>query len=469
MTKDFELILLSSLVFNNEYRAKVMVHLKKDYFEGHAGQTVFSFISDFITKYHAAPTIEALQHCATKEKVSQGTFDSINKLIGGIESYAESQVRNDVKWLVDETEEWCKRMAFGNALKKAYEVYDGADGDIPIEAIPDLMQEAVNINFDCSVGHDYFLDVGARYDALTEKLDRIPCDLSCINYITRGGFAKKKLYSVLAGTGVGKTYLMTEFAASFLRRGKNVLYVSLEIGENEFGARVDANLAGIKTEDIPNIPKEAFVTAVEKAHAKCGMGRMYIKQFPSTMCTTRTIEALLSELWQKQSFKPDVVFVDYLGILGSYRLKSSDGGTNAYLKSVSEELRSFAIQHNVICITAGQLNRDGNDNSNPTIKNVAESIGTMFTMDLSFIMLRTEELDQCGQVKCVQIKNRDMDIAKLPSFTLTADRDYQRLGDSADLPPGIKSAPTVKTAASTKETPVYGVPMKTKTKVQWKM
>lgn len=433
MAADFSTVVLSGLLFNKEYSESVLPHLKPEFFTGDAEKKVFGLTKDFIDTYKSLPTQEAILHLIDGQKQSQVANDMCVAVVEAMVHERDATLRNDLKFLVHETESWARKQAVYHALATSVEIVDGTHKTLTDASIVQIMSDAINISFDTKIGHDFFDDAEARWDEIHTQADKIQCDLSCFNYITKGGFQKKTMFGVIAGTNVGKSFMLCHMTGSMVRNGYNVLYVSLEMSEAQMGNRIDANLMDVTTDDIEHMSKERYMERIRKVRDRCGSGRMIIKQYPSTSCTIRTIEGLLKELWAKKGFKPDVLVLDYLGIMSSIHVKDK---SNLYVlgKSVAEEVRSLAIEHDLLVLTASQFNRGGNDNTEVTIKDIADSMGIAMTLDNAVALIRTEALDACGQMQCVQLKNRYMDMGKLPKFTLKADREKQRFYD-ADMPP----------------------------------
>jgi replicative DNA helicase len=420
-----ETTILRSLLFNNDYCRKVLPFIKNEYFENLHEKVVFEEICKFIVAYEQLATKEVL--LIETEKRTDITEDTYKIICEYISKLDDSPA--DKQWLIDTTEKWCKDRAIYLALMESIKIADGQDEKKSRDSIPAILQEALAIGFDSHIGHDYLKDYQERYDSYHRKEDKIPFDLDYFNKITKGGLPNKTLNIALAGTGVGKSLFMCHFASSVLLQGRNVLYITLEMAEEKIAERIDANLLNVNIKDIETLPKMMFDTKVNNI-AKKTQGTLIIKEYPTASAHAGHFRALLNELSLKKSFKPDIIFIDYLNICGSSRYKSNFSvNSYSYVKAIAEELRGLAVESNVPIVSATQTTRSGFSSSDPDLTDTSESFGLPATADLMFALISTEELEQLGQIMVKQLKNRYNDPTMNKRFVVGIDRAKMRLYD----------------------------------------
>ena len=420
-----EILVLRNLIFNEKYLRKVIPFIKADYFEDTHQKIVFEEILNFVTEYNKLSTKEVL--CIEVEKrqdINDTSFQEITKLI----SYLE-EVPTDYDWLVNTTEKWCRDRAIYLALMESISLADGKDKDKDRDAIPGILSDALAVSFDSHVGHDYLLDYEARYESYHRKEDKIEFDLEYFNKITKGGLPSKTLNIALAGTGVGKSLFMCHVASSALLNGKNVLYITLEMAEEKIAERIDANLLNVPIQEIVELPKVMFEDKVTKL-AQRTQGTLIIKEYPTASAHSGHFRALLNELALKKSFRPDIIFVDYLNICASSRYRAGSN-VNSYtvVKAIAEELRGLACEANVPIVSATQTTRSGYGSSDVELTDTSESFGLPATADLMFALISTEDLEGLGQIMVKQLKNRYNDPTIFKRFVVGIDRAKMRLYD----------------------------------------
>ena len=420
-----EILILRNLLFNEEYLRKVIPFIKADYFEDINQKIVFEEVLKFVTEYNQPATKEVL--CIEVEKrsdINDTSFTEITKLI----SYLE-EVPTDFEWLVDTTEKWCRDRAIYLALMESIALADGKDQEKDRDAIPSILSDALAVSFDAHVGHDYLLDYEARYETYHRKEDKIEFDLEFFNKITKGGLPNKTLNIALAGTGVGKSLFMCHIAASSLLNGKNVLYITLEMAEEKIAERIDANLLNVPIQEITELPKVMFENKVTNLAEKT-QGTLIIKEYPTASAHSGHFKALLNELALKKSFRPDIIFIDYLNICASSRYRgNSTVNSYSYIKAIAEELRGLAVEANVPIVSATQTTRSGYGSSDVELTDTSESFGLPATADLMFALISTEELESLGQILVKQLKNRYNDLSIYKRFVVGIDRAKMRLFD----------------------------------------
>ena len=420
-----EILILRNLLYNEEYLRKVIPFLKADYFEEHNQKVVFEEIDNFVQEYNQPATKEVL--CIEVEKrsdINDTSFTEITKLI----SYLED-VPTEFDWLVDTTEKWCRDRAIYLALMESISLADGKDKEKDRDAIPGILSKALAVSFDSHVGHDYLLDYEARYESYHRKEDKIAFDLEYFNKITKGGLPNKTLNIALAGTGVGKSLFMCHVASSALLSGKNVLYITAEMAEEKIAERIDANLLNVNIQEITDLPKQMYEDKVTNLSQKT-QGSLIIKEYPTASAHAGHFRALLNELALKKSFRPDIIFIDYLNICASERYRAGSN-VNSYtvVKAIAEELRGLAVEANVPIVSATQTTRSGYGSSDVELTDTSESFGLPATADLMFALISTDDLEGLGQIMVKQLKNRYNDLSVFKRFVVGIDRAKMRLYD----------------------------------------
>ena len=416
---------LGQLVSNEEFARKALPHMKGDYFSDKTEKTIFEEITKFVDKYNKIPTQTSLEiEVQSRKDLNEEEY---KKVVAVIQTLESTDV--DFDWLVDTTEQFCKDKAVYNAIVKGIQIIDGKDKNRDVSAIPSILTDALAVGFDNAVGHDYLLDSDSRYDYYHTVEEKIPFDLEFFNKITKGGLPPKTLNIALAGTGVGKSLFMCHVAANCLSQGKNVLYITLEMAEERIAERIDANLMNISMEDLHDLPKKMFDDKIAKI-IKSTSGTLIVKEYPTASAHSAHFRGLLKELAIKKSFKPDIIFVDYLNICASSRFK---GATNVnsymYIKAIAEELRGLAVETNVPIFSATQTTRSGFVSSDIGLEDTAESFGLPATADLKFALNSNEELDELNQIAIKQLKNRYNDPTINKRFVIGLDRAKMRLFD----------------------------------------
>ena len=420
-----ETTILRNLVYNEEYSRKVIPFIEPDYFEQRSEKVIFEEITQFIVKYGAAITTEALRiELENRTDLSETEVKESREITS---SFDDSPV--DHQWLLDTTEKWCRDRAIYLALMESIHIADGNDEKKNRDAIPSILSDALAVSFDNHIGHNYLEDYQERYDSYHRKEDRIPFDLEYFNKITKGGLPNKTLNVALAGTGVGKSLFMCHMASACLLNGHNVLYITMEMAEEKIAERIDANLLNVPIQDITDLPKTTFENKVTKL-AKKTQGTLIIKEYPTASAHSGHFKALLNELALKKSFKPDIIFIDYLNICASSRYKSNlSVNSYSYIKAIAEELRGLAVEANVPIVSATQTTRSGYSSSDVDLTDTSESFGLPATADLMFALISTEELEQLNQIMVKQLKNRYNDPTVFKRFIVGIDRAKMRLYD----------------------------------------
>ena len=408
---------------------KVLPFIKSEYFTDESERTVYKIISEFVVKYNKPPTTEALGITLQNSNLPEGTFKETSELVKELDIFEKP----NQDWLLDETEKFCKDKAVYNAILQSIGIMEGRDKNFSKDGIPSLLQEALGVCFDSSVGHDYFEDSSERFEFYNRVESRLPFDLSLFNKITNGGLPNKTLNIALAGTGVGKSLFMCHMAAANLALGKNVLYITMEMAEERIAERVDANLLNVEIDQLKNLPKQMFEGRIEKVNGK-SQGKLIIKEYPTASAHVGHFKGLLNELSLKRSFKPDVIFIDYLNICASSRFKPG-GGVNSYtyIKAIAEELRGLAVEFNLPIVSATQTTRSGFSNTDVELTDTSESFGLPATADFMFALISTEELEGLNQIMVKQLKNRYNDPTLHKRFMIGIDRAKMRLYDLEDI------------------------------------
>ena len=419
-----EFLVLKNLLHNEEYLRKIVPFLKKEYFQDNNQKIVFEEIFSFVSEYNEVPTKEILSIEVEKRKdINETSFKEVSHLISCLDDEP-----TEFEWLVDTTEKWCRDRAIYLALLDSIAIADGKEDKTP-DAIPSILSDALAVSFDNHIGHDYLQDYQDRYESYHRREDKIPFDLEYFNKITKGGLPNKTLNIALAGTGVGKSLFMCHVASSVLLQGKNVLYITLEMAEEKIAERIDANLLNVNIQEITDLPQNMFESKVTNLAQKT-QGTLIIKEYPTASAHSGHFKALLSELALKKSFKPDILFIDYLNICASSRYRANSNiNSYSYIKSIAEELRGLAVEFNVPIVSATQTTRSGFGSSDVDLTDTSESFGLPATADLMFALISTEELEGLNQILVKQLKNRYNDPTINKRFVVGIDRAKMRLYD----------------------------------------
>jgi len=424
MNSRIERVILENLLSNEIYTRKVVPFLKEEYFQIKEERILYKLISEFILKYNKLPTKDIVCVDLTNDKsVSQMEHDTI------VDMVEELNVTNkqDEEWLLDETEKFCKDKSIYNAILESIHIIDGKSNSKTKEALPSILSDALAVCFDTNIGHDYIKDAEKRYEFYHTLEKKIPFDLEFFNDITKGGVPSKTLNIVMAGTGVGKSLFLCHQAANCLLQNKNVLYITCEMAEERIAERIDANLMDITMDELKQLPKTMYAKQLFNS-TKGVTGKLIIKEYPTATAHVNHFRHLVSELKLKKKFIPDIVFVDYLNICASSRMKQG-GSVNSYtyIKSIAEELRGLAVELGVPVFSATQVNRDGFNNTDFGLENTSESFGLPATADFMFALITTEELDKRNQVMVKQLKNRYNDVATNRKFVVGINRAKMKL------------------------------------------
>ena len=420
-----ETTILRNLVFNEDYSRKVIPFIQPDYFEQKAEKVIFEEIVQFIVKYGSAITIEALNiEVENRTDLNETEVKEIREINASLNDAAVEK-----QWLLDTTEKWCRDRAIYLALMESIHIADGNNEKKNRDAIPSILSDALAVSFDNNIGHDYLQNYEERYEFYHRKEDKIEFDLEYFNKITKGGLPNKTLNIALAGTGVGKSLFMCHLASSVLLQGRSVLYITLEMAEERIAERIDANLLNVPIQQLVDLPRSTFENKVNSI-AKKTQGSLVIKEYPTASAHSGHFKALLNELALKKSFRPDIIFIDYLNICASSRYKSNlSVNSYSYIKAIAEELRGLAVEFNVPIVSATQTTRSGYGSSDVELTDTSESFGLPATADLMFALISTEELEQLGQIMVKQLKNRYNDPTIYKRFIVGIDRAKMRLYD----------------------------------------
>jgi archaellum biogenesis ATPase FlaH len=431
MQQRIETIILRNLLHNEEYTRKVLPFLDKEYFVEHADKLLYGQIDTFVNKYNNLPTKEALVIELDSTSLRNEEFDEVTDLLTYVEEQDNEQP--DIQWLLETTEKFCQDKAIYNAVVKSIKILDEPEkSESGKGAIPELLTDALSVNFDPHVGHDYLLDSDDRYAFYHRVEKKIPFDLDFFNKITQGGLSSKTLNIALAGTGVGKSLFMCHVSSSALSQGNNVLYITLEMSEERIAERIDANLLNIRLDDLVSLPKQMYEKKMEDLKSTV-KGRLIIKEYPTAAASTNHFRALLNELNLKRNFKPDIIFVDYINICSSSRIRPGQYvNSYSYIKSIAEELRGLAVEFDVPIMSATQTNRAGFQNTDVGLEDTSESFGLPATADFMFALITNENLEAAGQMLIKQLKNRYSDITSNKKFLVGVDRAKMRLIDLGD-------------------------------------
>ena len=419
-----EITILRNFFFNEDFTRKALPFVKSDYFTNRTEKLLYEEIYTFVEKYKNLPTKETILIELNRRKdINDTELQSLKDLLNTL-----SDEETDLQWLLDTTERFCKDKAVHNAVLDGIKILDKKDSKRTPEAIPSILADALAVSFDQHIGHDYIDDADDRFKWYHTKETKYQFDLDYMNRITKGGVPSKTLNIALAGTGVGKSLFMCHCASAYLAQGLNVLYITLEMAEERIAERIDANLLDVTMDDLHTMPKDLYDNKMEKIRQKTG-GKLIIKEYPTASAHAGHFRALFNELALKKSFKPDVVFIDYLNICASSRFKGGNIGSYFYIKAIAEELRGLAVEFNVPLFSATQTTRTGFMSTDIGLEDTAESFGLPATADFMFAIISNDDLEALGQLKIKQLKNRYNDPAINRSFIIGVDRAKMRLYD----------------------------------------
>ena len=421
--------ILKHLIYDEEYTRKVLPFIKSEYFGDQSEKVLFEQIQFYVTKYNAMPSREALE--IEIDNRANLTDDQHKSTVQLIKEISAEEITNDRDWLIDETETFCQEKAIYNGIMRSIQILDNKNTKESLDkgSIPTILADALSVSFDHHVGHDFLDDAESRYDFYHKVEKRIPFDLDYLNRITKNGLPEKSLNIVLAGTGVGKSLFMCHCAAANLSIGKNVLYITLEMAEERIAERIDANLMNIEVDRLTAMPKDAYLKKIERIHEKT-TGKLIIKEYPTASANVNHFKHLLNELKLKRQFIPDIIYIDYLNICSSSRMKMGNSvNSYTYIKAIAEELRGLAVESKLPIVSATQTTRSGYASSDVDLTDTSESFGLPATADLMFALISTEELEDLNQIMVKQLKNRYNDPTTNKRFVIGVDRAKMKLYD----------------------------------------
>lgn len=428
--KQLEVVILKNLVFNEEYTRKVLPFIKEEYFSNNTEKKFFSQVKTFVDEYKNLPSYESLLIDITESKTLNETeVQECVEILREINN--DKEEKSEMDWLLNQTEKFCQDKAIYNAIMSSVSILDKSSKDNKSKGeIPKLLSDALGVSFDTHIGHDYINDFDDRYEFYHRQESRIQFDLDLFNKITKGGMPVKTLNICLAGTGVGKSLFMCHAAAGCLSQGHNVLYITLEMAEEKIAERIDANLLNVDMSELQTLTREEYERKFEHLRSKIN-GKLIIKEYPTASASSLHFRALLNELHLKKNFRPDIIFIDYLNICASSRIKpGANVNSYSYVKAIAEELRGLAVEFAVPVVSATQTTRSGFTNTDPGLEDTSESFGLPATADFMFALISTEELEQLNQIMVKQLKNRYGDPNHFKRFVVGIDRAKMRLYDA---------------------------------------
>lgn len=450
--------ILSNLLYNEEYCRKVLPYIKEDYFDDEGHRKIFTTYSDYVDIYKQPPSVEALKISIDKRKdLNEEGFKVIMQAVDGLRIDSAT----NQEWLVAETEKFCQDKDLYNAIRRSILILDGQDKELDKGAIPQLLSDSLGISFDAHIGHDFLEEYEARYDYYHRREERLDFDLDLMNKITKGGLPRKSMTVLLATSGGGKSLFKCHLAAQHLLFGRNVLYITMELAEEEVARRIDANIMDITLDEVKDLPLHVMEKKISRFKSKTP-GKLIIKEYPTGSAHAGHFRHLLNELRLKKNFTPDIIFVDYINICASQRVKGV-AAANSYtlVKSIAEEIRGLAMEFNVAVVTSSQFNRSGYDNSDVDLTNTSESMGIVHTADAIFALISSEELANLGQLMVKQLKNRWGDLGYYRRFVLGIDRSKMKLYNLEEsAQENVTSEPVLDTAQSVFDISDFGEALK---------
>ena len=420
-----EKLILSNLLSNEEYGRKAIPFLKSEYFVERSIKALYEGINQFVNKYNKFPNKEALLIELDENKEISSYYNDVSVLVGEL----EDKPNENIDWLIDQTEKFCQDKAIYNAIMKSIQILDSDKDKLGKGAIPQILSDALSVSFDSHIGHDFFEDAAARYEYYHRKEEKVPFDLDYFNQITKGGLPNKSLNVILAGTGVGKSLAMCHFAAANLAAGMDVLYITLEMAEEKIAERIDANLLNVSLDELGLLPRDSYDKKMERLLSNT-KGKLIIKEYPTASAGAGHMRHLLNELKVKRNFKPRIIYIDYLNICSSSRLKyGANVNSYTYIKAIAEELRGLAVEFDVPIVTATQTTRSGFTSSDLGLEDTSESFGLPATADFMIALISSEELQDLNQIMVKQLKNRYSDPTKHRRFVVGVDKSKMKLYD----------------------------------------
>lgn len=423
----FEETIITNLIYNEEYFRKVFPYLKEDYFEDNTLRKIFSTYSEYVENYKDIPSTEALK--ISLEKRKDFSDDEYKLALNTVDSLKLKE--NKIEFLFNETEKFCQDRDLFNAIRRSITILDGKDKELDKGAIPKMISDSLGISFNTSIGHDFLEDFETRYDFYHQVEERIETDIDLLNKIIKGGFPNKSLSVFLATTGGGKSLLKCHLASTCLMYGKNVLYITMEMAEERIAQRIDANLLDITLDELEQMPKDVFERKIHRIKSKT-TGQLIIKEYPTGSAHAGHFRHLINELRLKKNFVPDIIFIDYLNICASSRIRGNNANSYSIVKSIAEEIRGLAMEFNVPIISSSQFNRAAYGSSDVDLENTSESIGLAYTCDLILALITSEELDEMGQIMIKQLKNRWGDLSYYRKFVIGVDRAKMKVFNLED-------------------------------------
>lgn len=421
-----ELTILRSIITDENFMRRVLPFIKPNYFEG-IYRILFNEVGKFVGKYNKLPNAEAFKiELEENNRLNEEQYINAMDLIPQLFSNEKA----DGQWLYEKAEKWCQDRALHLAIVESITILDGKHQELTKNALPDILTKALAVSFDTNIGHDYIENVNERYDFYHEQEERLPFDLEYFNKITKGGLPNKTLNIALAGTGVGKSLFMCHCSGAILSQGKNALYITMEMAEERIAERIDANLLDLPIDQLENLSRDMLNDRVGEVRKRSN-GKLIIKEYPTGSAHAGHFRALLNELKLKKNFKPDIIFIDYLNICASSRMRSMGGAINSYtyIKAIAEELRGLAVEFDVPIVSATQTTRSGFSNSDPGLEDTSESFGLPATADLMFALISNEEMEAQNQIMVKQLKNRYNDPSSNKRFMVGVDRSKMKLFD----------------------------------------
>ena len=423
-----ERLILSHLIHNENYSRKVVPYVKDEYFEDPSEKLVFKLIQEYILKHNDLPTKQSLSIDLDQlDGIHESEYTKSSEIINSLNKPESTDI---TPWLVEQSETFCQDKAIYNAVVNAISILEGNEKThLSKGAIPTVLSDALAVSFDPHIGHDFIEDAENRFDFYHRIEEKLEFDLEMFNKITKGGLPKKTLNICLAGTGVGKSLFMCHQAAAALSVNKNVLYVTLEMAEERIAERIDANLLDIPISQLEEIPRDMYKKKIEKLKGKT-KGKIIIKEYPTASASAMHFKNLLGELKLKRNFVPDIIFIDYLNICTSSRIRAgANVNSYTYIKSIAEELRGLAVEHDVPSVSATQTTRTGFTSTDIGLEDTSESFGLPATADFMFALISSEEMEELNQMLVKQLKNRYNDPTSYRKFIVGVDRSKMRLYD----------------------------------------
>lgn len=437
MTPEFyESVIIKFLFEKPEVRDVVFPYLDPKIFSDFSHVSIIKSFIQFFADFKKYPTVSDLK-LSLKDKDSFDTLEKISKMT------LENEYSNEA--LLSQLELFFQQKMLFN---QAFRVVEGCKEDdiSSLSDIPDKFREALAFSFHTDVGTDLFDDVDKFYDWLHSPSRTISTGIKTLDSFVEGGFAKETLTVFMGESNIGKSITLAGLAVNCLQQKNNVLYLTLEMSDFKTMRRMYANLFDINISDMMMVPKQVLISKKDEMENSLGK-KMILQKYPTGTMTANHIRNILKELSTKKNFIPDIIFIDYLGIMKPVNSKR-EGNMYQDIKAICEEVRAVAVEYELPIVSVAQISKGGYSNAEIELKDVAESMGLVHTCDVIVGITQSDEMRAAGKFTFAVLKNRD----GINKHKIYVDIDYphmrisepvEDLGDSVENPISQSIAKTV--------------------------